>query len=187
MNSSSGAATRLHNIKRYDDNSTLVVIFLRGGADTLNMLVPYGDDDYHATRNRLALKPPTANSRHKENTIRLDDFYGFHPYMAPLLPMYQEGRLALVQSVGCHSYSGSHFYIQDLIERGAAEGQTLNTGWLTRHLDTLAHKTGSPMSAIAMGHLLPASLLGHPSVGVMQHIHDLKLQIKEDQRCKLQS
>lgn len=60
---------------------TLVCVFLRGGADTLNMIVPYGDDRYYMLRPTISIAQP----------IRLDDFYGFHPSMKPLEPMFREG------------------------------------------------------------------------------------------------
>ena len=73
----------------------LVCIFLRGGADTLNMIVPYGDDQYYKLRPTISISHP----------IRLDDFYGFHPKLHPLEPLFKEGRLGIVQAVGSDNTS----------------------------------------------------------------------------------
>src|SRR4030095_15235782 len=75
---------------------TLVCIFLRGAADTLNMVVPYADDEYYRLRPTIAIPAPANGT----TGLRLDDFYAFHPNLAPLLPAFNEGRLGIVQSVG---------------------------------------------------------------------------------------
>ncbi|HXG66373.1 MAG TPA: DUF1501 domain-containing protein [Blastocatellia bacterium] len=116
---------------------TLVCVFLRGGADTLNMVVPYGDDRYYAVRPTLAIAPPT-ESESADAAIRLDDFYSFHPKLRPLLPLYREGRLAIVQAVGSDNPTGSHFEAQDQMEHGEAYGETPGGGWLGRYLRSRA-------------------------------------------------
>src|SRR5215471_12331873 len=74
----------------------LITVFLRGGADMLNVVVPHGDDLYYKLRPTLGIpRPPVTGG-----AIRLDDLYGFHPRFAPLVPIYQEKRLAIIQSVG---------------------------------------------------------------------------------------
>src|SRR5271154_1917528 len=74
---------------------TLVCIFLRGGADTLNMLVPYGDDDYYRNRPTLAIPRPSASA---SSALKLNEFYGLHPKLKPLVPLFGEGRLGFVQA-----------------------------------------------------------------------------------------
>src|SRR5262245_380353 len=73
---------------------TLVCIFLRGAADTLNMVVPYGDDRYYKSRPTLAIPAPRGDT----TGLKLDEFYSFHPELAPLLPAFHEGRLGIVQA-----------------------------------------------------------------------------------------
>src|SRR5688572_27672921 len=70
--------------------NTLVVVFLRGGADTLNLLVPHGDDRYYAKRPTLAIPHPSRGGA--DAAVKVDDFYAFHPRLAPLLPAWREGR-----------------------------------------------------------------------------------------------
>ncbi|MBX9696060.1 MAG: hypothetical protein K2Z81_26975, partial [Cyanobacteria bacterium] len=154
-------------------NHTLVCIFLRGGADTLNMIVPYADDDYYKARPTLAIARP---GRTKDSSaVKLDDFYGFHPKLAPLVTPYKEGRLAIIQAVGCDNSSGSHFEAQDQMEHGERFGQQLNGGWLGRHLRSLGSDRLTPMSAVAIGTSLPESLRGAPSASAISSIEDLKL------------
>src|SRR5262245_64889102 len=86
---------------------TLVCIFLRDGADTLNLIVPYGDDRYYRLRPTISIPPPNGNNEAKDAAIRLDDYYAFHPNLRPLLSLFKEGRLGVVQSVGSDNASGS--------------------------------------------------------------------------------
>ena len=136
---------------------TLICIFLRGGADTLNMVVPYADDDYYRNRPTLSIARP---GKGKDAAIRLDDFYGFHPAMKPLEPLFKQGRLGIVQAVGSDNPTGSHFEAQDQIEHGESYGNTIGGGWLGRHLRSRATGTDSPLAGLAIGSTLPESLRG---------------------------
>ena len=80
---------------------TLVVVFLRGGADGLNMVVPVEDDAYHRARPTIGIS--------KEKAIPLDGFFGLNPELAPLKPLYDEGALAIVHQAGSEDDSRSHF------------------------------------------------------------------------------
>ena len=115
-----------------EGQKTLVTVFLRGGADMLNVVVPHGEDLYYKLRPTLAIPRPPASG----GAIRLDDLYGFHPRLAPLVPIYQEGRLAIIQSVGSDNPTGSHFEAQDQMEHGESYGKSIGGGWLGRHLRT---------------------------------------------------
>ena len=107
---------------------TLVCVFLRGGADTLNLIAPYGDDRYYKLRPTISIPPPTSDSDANDAAIRLDDFYAFHPKLRPLLPLFKEGRLGVVQAVGSDNASGSHFEAQDQMEHGESQGRSLGRG-----------------------------------------------------------
>lgn len=155
-------------------NKSLVCIFLRGGADTLNMLVPYANDDYYKLRPNIAIKSPSRGS--SAAAIKLDDHYGFHPKMAPLLPIYREGRLGMVQAVGTDNFTGSHFEAQDQVDHGESCGHSLGGGWLGRHLATRSLAQQTPLSAVAIGTALPESLRGAPSASVLNSIEEIKLQ-----------
>jgi uncharacterized protein (DUF1501 family) len=155
---------------------TLVVVFLRGGADTLNLIVPYGDDDYYRARPTIAVAPPSSAGRLADAAIRLDDFYGLHPLLKPLLPTFEEGRLGVVQAVGSDNATGSHFEAQDQMERGEGYEQTLGGGWLGRFLRSRAGEEIVPLSAISLGEAIPESLRGAPSASAIREIDEIQLK-----------
>ncbi|MBS1997476.1 MAG: DUF1501 domain-containing protein [Cyanobacteria bacterium SZAS LIN-2] len=166
----SGSSAEAHNHK------TLVCVFLRGGADTLNMYIPYANDDYYKLRPNIAIKPPAGNAADKERAIKINDTYALHPMLAPLLPIYKEGRMAIVQAVGTDNTSGSHFACQDQMEHGEACGKSLGGGWLGRHLASRSVDRQTPLSAVAIGTALPEALRGAPAASVLNSIDELKLQ-----------
>ena len=150
---------------------TLVCIFLRGAADTLNMVVPYGDDEYYRLRPTIAIPPP-ANGN---SGLRLDDFYALHPNLAPLLPAFNEGRLGVVQAVGTDNPTGSHFEAQDQMEHGESYGHTVGGGWLGRYLRTRAVET-TPLSAVTIGSTIPESLRGAPTSSAIESIEEVQIK-----------
>lgn len=160
--------------ERDKDHHTLICVFLRGGADTMNLVVPYADDHYFNARPTLAVKAPGKSA---DACIRLDDRYGFHPMMQPLEAAFKEGRLGMLQGVGTDSTSGSHFECQDQMEHGDSErARPTGGGWLGRFLRQRADETASPLSAVAIGTKLPESLRGAPSVSVLEHLDDIAIK-----------
>jgi uncharacterized protein (DUF1501 family) len=155
-------------------HKTLVCVFLRGGADTLNMYIPYTNDDYYRLRPNIAIKAPS-NSQGKEAAIKLDHAYALHPMLAPLLPLYREGKMAIVQAVGTDNLSGSHFACQDQMEHGESCGKNLGGGWLGRHLASRSSDKQTPLSAVAIGTALPEALRGAPAASVLNSLDELKL------------
>ncbi len=159
---------------------TLVCVFLRGGADTLNLAVPYGDDRYYKLRPTISIPAPTSDEDAKDAAIRLDDFYAFHPKLRPLLPLFKEGRLAIVQSVGSDNSSGSHFEAQDQMEHGESQarqsGSSAGGGWLGRHLRSRADREMTPLSAIAIGPTIPESLRGAPSASALKSLDEVQIK-----------
>jgi uncharacterized protein (DUF1501 family) len=101
-------------------NPILVIVSLRGGADALNLLVPHGDPDYRSLRPSLAIaSPKKAAPGSGQPAVDLDGFFGFHPALAPLLPLWERGELAAVSAVGWPGVSHSHFEAWEEIECGA--------------------------------------------------------------------
>lgn len=142
---------------------TLVVVFLRGGADGLNLVVPHGDDGYYRARPGVGLR--------KEQLLDLDGFFGLNPLLSPLLPWWKEGSLAIAHCAGSEDGSRSHFAAQDFMEHGGnAAG-----GWLGRFLRTRPDAGQSPLTAVAMGPQLPESLRGAPSCAAIQSLADFGL------------
>src|SRR5687768_4190943 len=127
---------------------TLIVIFLRGGADTLNLVVPCADDSYYKARPTIAIKPPGGDAE-KGRAVRLDERYAFHPALRPLHEKFAEGRLAIVQGVGTDNSTGSHFECQDQMEHGdSMKGTAAGGGWLGRFLRARATSKLGPLSAV---------------------------------------
>lgn len=155
-------------------NHTLICVFLRGGADTLNMWVPYADDQYYKVRPSLAIKAPGTGG---DCAIKLNDRYALHPALQPLEAAFKEGRLGAVQSVGLDNDTGSHFECQDQMEHGdSAGGLAAGGGWLGRFQRLRAREKQSPLSTVAIGTTLPESLRGAPTASVMEHLSDIAIK-----------
>ena len=155
----------------------IVSIFLRGGADTLSLLVPHGDDAYYRARPSLAVPRPGS----PEGVLDLDGFHGLHPKLAPLHRAWQTGRLAFVQAVGNDDTSGSHFVAQEQVERGEEREKKLSGGWLARYLRAIG--APGPLSAIAIGERIPDALRGAPAVAAMRKLDDLRLDPSANHRA----
>lgn len=134
----------------------LVCIFQRGAADGLNAVVPYGDADYYTQRSTIAVPPPG----NPGGAIDLDGFFGLHPALAPLKPIYDAGDLALVHATGIPHGSRSHFSAQGLVERGVDDQAGPDTGWLGRHLALSTSASSSAFPVIAISGNVPVSLMG---------------------------
>jgi uncharacterized protein (DUF1501 family) len=141
---------------------TLVTIFLRGGADALNAIVPYGDDKYYSYRPRIAI--PTTPKRGKA-VIKLNDkigggMFGLNPGMDAFAKLMEEGRAAAVINVGSPNGSRSHFSAQDNMERGTTGDARVTSGWLNRYLLATKKQTDAPLRGLCAMNLLPRSLRG---------------------------
>jgi len=143
-----------------DHNRSIVVVFLRGGADGLQMVAPVGDDDYYRARPKIAVA--------KKDAHRLDGMFSLHPSLAALHRPYLDGDLAVVHGAGSEDNTRSHFEAQDMMEHGGAAG-----GWLGRFLRLRPDAGGAPLAAVAIGRTLPESLRGGPSTVVMESLESL--------------
>jgi uncharacterized protein (DUF1501 family) len=162
------------------ESHTLIHVFLRGGADTLNLFVPTADDRYYRLRPGLAIPAKDA--------IKISDHYALHPAMKPLESLYKEGRFGAVQSVGVDNTSGSHFDCQDQMEHGdSMHGSPAGGGWLGRFLRLNATDSTSALSAVAIGTVLPESLRGAPAVSVLERIEDIAIKSGGDSTKAVQA
>jgi uncharacterized protein (DUF1501 family) len=139
----------------------LICLFQRGAVDGLSMVVPYGDKNYYAARSEIAVPQPTQKAS-AEGVLDLDGFFGLHPNMAALLPVYKSGHLALIQACGSPSSTRSHFDAQDFMECGVANDKSIRSGWLNRTLLACPEDRAKMTSfrAVAMTAMLPRSLQG---------------------------
>ncbi len=152
----------------------LVSIFLRGGADALNMIVPHGEDAYYTARPQLAIPRPDASGGDPK-ALDLDGFFGIHPALSPLLPIFQGGQLTAVHATGSPHDSRSHFEAMSFMERGTPGEQGMTTGWIGRHLGTLDTGNGSPIRAVGWGTAVQAALRGPISPVAIKSIVDYHL------------
>jgi uncharacterized protein (DUF1501 family) len=104
----------------------LVVIFQRGAADGLNIVVPWREPNYYAMRPTIAIP--------QNQVLDLDGFFGLHPAMASLQPLYRQGHLAIVHATGSPDGTRSHFDAQDFMESGTPGIKSTRDGWLNRAL-----------------------------------------------------
>src|SRR5579863_10298935 len=144
-------------------NKRLVVIFQRGAADGLNIVVPHGERAYYALR-------PSINIP-RNQVIDLDGFFGLHPSLSPFQPLWKQRHLAIVHAAGSPDPTRSHFDAQDFMESGTPGVKATEDGWLDRALQTIPEEKASPFRAVAMGPSLPRML--HGSAGAIA-LPDLK-------------
>jgi len=143
----------------------LVVIFQRGAADGLNIVVPHGERAYYAMR-------PTINIPRKD-VLDLDGFFGLHPSLASLQPIWNQRHLAIVHAAGSPDPSRSHFDAQDFMESGTPGLKATPDGWLNRALRSLpASDDKSAFRAIALGPALPRILTGAERAVAVNNIND---------------
>ncbi len=131
----------------------LVVVFLRGGADFLNMLAPIGDPIYRSVRPTLALSKETG-------AIPLDSEFALHPALTALKPLWDAKAFAPIVCTGSPHETRSHFDAQDFMERAAPGLRDVKSGWLDRYLAATTKKDASEFRAVALQTLLPRALRG---------------------------
>jgi len=141
----------------------LVVIFQRGAADGLNIVVPHGEAAYYAMR-------PSINIP-RNQVLDLDGFFGLHPSLASFQPLWKQGHLAIVHAAGSPDTTRSHFDAQDFMESGTPGLKATEDGWLNRSLHALP-PTDSPFRAIALGPSLPRILSGSEPATAVNNISD---------------
>jgi uncharacterized protein (DUF1501 family) len=155
---------------------TLVVIFLRGAADVLNMVVPHGENAYYQLRPSLGIpRPDDISSKKEDRAINLDGFFGFHPSMQALLGPWRSNQLAIIHACGAPDESRSHFKAMELMERGVDDEHGPASGWIGRHLATLNTGNSSPLRALGMGTRPQRSLSGSVPVSALRSIADFHL------------
>ena len=140
-------------------NKRLVVVFQRGAADGLNIVVPHAEPSYYAMR-------PSINIP-RNQVIDLNGFFGLHPSLSPFKPLWDQGHLAIVHAAGSPDPTRSHFDAQDFMESGTPGIKNTTDGWLNRTLQTEGSAADVPFRAIALGTSMPRILSGKaPTVAV---------------------
>ena len=143
-------------------NKRLVVIFQRGAADGLNIVVPHAERAYYSMR-------PSINIP-RNAVIELDGFFGLHPSLAPFQPLWKQRHLAIVHAAGSPDPTRSHFDAQDFMESGTPGTKATEDGWLNRALHSLPDQ--SAFRAIALGPSMPRILSGSQPAVAINNIND---------------
>ena len=146
-------------------NKRLVVIFQRGAADGLNIVVPHGEPAYYAMRPSINI-PRSA-------VLDLDGFFGLHPAMSSFQPLWKQRHLAIVHAAGSPDPTRSHFDAQDFMESGTPGIKATDDGWLNRALHSLPPSPEkSAFRAIALGPSLPRILSGSEAAVAVNNISE---------------
>jgi len=138
-----------------ENRRKLIVIMLRGAVDGLNVVAPYADADYARLRPTIALGRPGEDN----GAIDLDGYFGLHPALSPLQPLWAQKKLAFVHASGSPDPTRSHFDAQDYMESGTPGRKNTPDGWLNRLVAALPGSS-SPTRAISIGPLMPRILSG---------------------------
>src|SRR5947209_4155089 len=129
-------------------NKRLVVIFQRGAADGLNIVVPHGEPLYYRMRPTIGIPQP---NRGRASAIDLDGYFGLHPSLSAFKPLWDAKHLAIVHAAGSPDETRSHFDAQDYMESGTPGVKSTEDGWLNRVCQSEKKKDASPFRAIALG------------------------------------
>jgi uncharacterized protein (DUF1501 family) len=147
-----GAVIR-HAMAMTPGNKRLIFIFLRGGNDGLNAVIPHGDPDYSATnRPNLYIDPVDA--------IDLNGFASFHPKLNDLMEAFNSGELAVIHRVGLPNNTRSHFDDQRMWENGDAGNPQFFEGWLYRYIYEHALSQGVILPALSIQSTAPLVMRG---------------------------
>ena len=137
------------------NHKRLVVAFLRGAVDGLNVVVPYSDSSYYVSRPTIAVPRPNESG----GALRLDSHFGLHPALGSMMPLWEKRTLAFVHASGSPDPSRSHFDAQDYMETATPGFAKTPDGWLNRLLGVLPG-TRSSSEALSVGPTLPRILSG---------------------------
>jgi len=138
----------------------LVAIFQRGAADGLNIVVPYGEKYYHAMRPTIAIPAPNGRSENGPTAIDLDGFFGLHPSLSALKPLFDDRQLAIIHAVGSPDSTRSHFDAQDYMESATPGVKSTTDGWLNRLLQRAPQGDSTPFRAVAFSASTPRTMMG---------------------------
>ena len=160
----------------------LVVIFQRGAADGLNIVVPYAEKNYYQLRPSIAIP--------QNQLIDLDGFFGLHPAMRSLKPLFDQGHLAMVQATGSPDTTRSHFDAQDFMESGTPGVKATPDGWLNRALqagDRSGAHSHTAFRAVALGSQVPRTLEGKISAVAVNRVQDFAVAAKSPNAAPISS
>ena len=134
----------------------LVVVMLRGAVDGLNVVAPVGDDNYLRLRPTIGLAAPGTEG----GALDLDGYFGLHPALASLQPLWQQKKLAFVHASGSPDATRSHFDAQDYMESATPGRKNTPDGWMNRLVAALPGNA-TPSRLLGIGPVMPRILAGN--------------------------
>ncbi|HCU12698.1 MAG TPA: hypothetical protein DGB72_11300 [Gemmatimonadetes bacterium] len=157
----------------------LICLFQRGAADALNIVVPHGERAYYAMRPSINIPQPSRSS--PGGAIDLDGFFGLHPALAPLKPLYDRKMLAPIHAVGSPSTTRSHFDAQDYMETGTPDNKGTADGWLNRYLAVKGtcdecNLAKTPFRAVSLTPQTPRILEGPSATVAMNSLDEFSVR-----------
>jgi len=151
----------------------LVVVFQRGAVDGLNVVVPYGEKAYYDARPSIAVPRPGSGDN---AALDLDGFFGLHPSLAPILPLFKDGSAAFVHAAGSPDPTRSHFDAQDFMESGTPGIKSTADGFLSRAIAAEKGRSSSPLRAVALTPALPRILTGSAGAVSMGNVAEFGIR-----------
>jgi uncharacterized protein (DUF1501 family) len=139
-------------------NKVVVVVQFNGGNDGLNTVIPITNDIYYKERNTIGIK--------KADALQLNTDVGLHPSLTALKGLYDDGNLAILNSVGYPNPDRSHFRSMDIWQSASASNEYLSTGWLGRYLDAQCNGCKKPTQALELDDTLSLALKGNDTNGL---------------------
>ncbi|AUD07157.1 DUF1501 domain-containing protein [Spirosoma pollinicola] len=141
----------------------LVIIYLNGGNDGLNTVIPLDQMSlYNSLRSNIAIPES------RVLTLNGNPATGFHPAMTGMRNLYNDGKLTVLHSVSYPSPDQSHARSTDIWMTGVDSNQTSTSGWAGRYLDdrfpdypeNYPNPDMDDPLAIQIGYLTSTALLG---------------------------
>jgi uncharacterized protein (DUF1501 family) len=155
----------------------LVAIFQRGAADGLNIVVPFGEKEYYSLRPTISIpQPSSAVAEQGQTLLDLDGFFGFHPSLASLKPIFDAKHLAVIHAVGSPDNTRSHFDAQDYMESATLGIKATDDGWLNRYLRSCPEADISPFRAVAFAPRMPRTLMGAAPAIAIDDLRNFRLR-----------
>ncbi len=139
-------------------NKVVVVIQFSGGNDGLNTVIPVRNDIYYRERPKLGIA--------KTDALLLTDETGLNPALQSFKGLYDDGSLAIMNSVGYPNPDRSHFRSMDIWHSASESNEYVNTGWLGRYLDAQCKGCDKPTQAMELDDVLSLALKGEENKGL---------------------
>lgn len=139
-------------------NKVVVVLQLSGGNDGLNTVIPVRNDIYYKSRPKLGIE--------RTKALSITDEVGLHPELKAFADAFNNGDLAIMNSVGYPNPDRSHFRSMDIWQTASASNEYITSGWVGRYLDAQCNGCGKPTQALEIDDVLSLALKGQETNGL---------------------